>query len=190
MGDDVTMYHCLSLAGHIHKTVLGMNPDSHLQGTIWGNGHFTLTLWISLQCSPSTTQLIYFLQITAKPLNIIVIFWKLKHSQNTLINLLAIGWGIGNIFQWNFIYNWKVFIMENPYGSVIEFKIETLQLSMLSFIENEMYLLSDSAGINRQMQFIIGMACAQTTLLNHLDSLTHWPLGDVVIISHFQTHSF
>ena len=53
---------------------------------------------------------------------------------------------------------------------------------MLSFIENEMYLLSDSAGINRQMQFIIGMACVQTTLLNHLDSLTHWPLGDVVII--------
>ena len=44
---------------------------------------------------------------------------------------------------------------------------------MLSFIKNVMYLLSDSAGINRQMQFTIGMACVQIALLNHLDSLTH-----------------
>ena len=148
------------------QTVIYKVPFEVMATSLWCYG--------SLQRSPSTTQSFYFLQITAKPFNIIVINWKLKHSQNTLINLLVIGSGIKNIFQWNFSYNWKVFIWENVYESVIKFKIEILQLSMLLFIENEMYLLSDSAGINRQMQFIIGMACVQTTLLNHLHSLTHW----------------
>ena len=81
------------------QTVIYKVPFEVMATSFWCYG--------SLQRSPSTTQSFYFLQITAKLLNIIVIYWKLKHSQNTLINLLVMGWGIRNIFQWNFIYNWK-----------------------------------------------------------------------------------